>query len=116
MTADREPAPPAPPAEQHMWAEPSPWRSRSGNFLNDHSHLLPAQVSRDPVQVQVVPEILHLQLHELAPLQQVAVETLTGVAEAWAELQLGGAPAAEVLLAVDTHMLIERRSEREGLT
>lgn len=60
------------------------------------------------MQVQVVPELLHFQLHKLGPLQQVAMETLTDVAEAWAGFQLGRAAAAVVLLTVHTHMLTER--------
>lgn len=50
------------------------------------SDLLSAQVGGDLMQVQVVPQLLHFQLHELRPLQQVAVETLTGVTEAGAGL------------------------------
>lgn len=79
------------------------------------SHLLSAQVGGDLVQVQVVPELLHFQLHEFRPLQQVAVETLTGVTETGAGLQLCGAAAAVVLLTVHAHMLTDRRTDRETL-
>lgn len=68
------------------------------------------------MQVQVVPELLHLQLHKLRPLQQVAVETLTGVTEARTRLLLGGATAAVVLLTVHTHMLRETGAEKTVLT
>lgn len=57
------------------------------------------------MQVQVVPELLHFEFHKLCPHQQVAIETLTGMAEAGTELQLGGTAAAVVLLTVHTHML-----------
>lgn len=78
-------------------------------------YLLPAQVRGDAVQVQVVAQLLHLQLHQLRPLQQVAVEALAGVAEAGAGLQVGGAAAAVVLLAVHAHML-RRRGGGENVT
>ena len=77
-------------------------------------HLLSAQVGGDLVQVQVVPELPHFQLHELRPHQQGAIETLTGVTEAGAGLHLGGATATVVLLTVHAHMLRERQVERDG--
>lgn len=58
--------------------------------------------------MQVVPELLHLQLHKLRPLQQVAIETLTGVTEAGTRLLMGRATATVVLLTVHTHVLRER--------
>ena len=76
-------------------------------------HLLSAQVGGDLVQVQVVPELPHFQLHELRPHQQGAIETLTGVTEAGAGLHLGGATATVVLLTVHAHMLRERQVERD---
>lgn len=68
------------------------------------------------VQVQVVPELLHFQLHQLCPLQQVAVETLTGVTEAWPRRLLGGAAAAVVLLTVDAHVLKHRGRPELSIT
>lgn len=68
------------------------------------------------MQVQVVPELLHFQLHQLCPLQQVAVETLTGVTEAWPRRLLGGAAAAVVLLTVDAHVLKHRGRPELSIT
>lgn len=68
------------------------------------------------MQVQVVPELLHLQLHKLRPLQQVAVETLTGVTEAGTRLLLGRATATVVLLTVHTNVLRERDRCREDVS
>lgn len=65
------------------------------------------------MQVQVVPELLHFQLHKLRPHQQVAVETLAGVTEAGAGLALGRAAAAVVLLTVHTHMLTDGQVETD---
>lgn len=59
------------------------------------------------MEVQVVPELLYFQLHKFRPHKQVAIETLAGVTETGAELQLGGAATAVVLPTVDTHMLTE---------
>lgn len=83
-------------------------------MIND---LLSAQAGGDLMQVQVVPELLHFQLHKLRPHQQVAIEALTGVTEAGAGLQLGRAAAAIVLLTVHTNMLTERQTggERDRL-
>lgn len=68
------------------------------------------------MQVQVVPELLHFQLHQLRSLQQVAVETLTGVTEAWPRRLLGGAAAAVVLLTVDAHVLKHRDRPELSIT
>lgn len=61
------------------------------------------------MQVQIVPEFLHFQLHELCPHQQVAIETLTGVTEVRAGLKLDTAAAAIVLFTVRANMLTERQ-------
>lgn len=60
------------------------------------------------MEVEVVPQLLHLQRHQLRPLHQVTIETLTGVTEAGPQVQLDGAAAAVVLLTVHTHMLRDR--------
>lgn len=61
------------------------------------------------MQVQIVPEFLHFQLHELCLHQKVAIETLTGVTEVRASLTLDTAAAAVVLFTVHTNMLTERQ-------
>lgn len=64
--------------------------------------------------MQVVPQLLHFQLHELRPNQQVAVETLTSVTETGAGLLLSRAAAAVVLLTVHTDMLTDRQTDSQG--
>lgn len=66
--------------------------------------------------MQVVPQLLHFQLHELLPNQQVAVETLTSVTQTGAGLLLSRAAAAVVLLTVHTDMLTDRQTVREKKT
>lgn len=60
------------------------------------------------MKVQVVPQFSHFQLHELHPVPQVAIETLTGMTEKRAGLQLSRATTAVVLLTVYTDVLAER--------
>lgn len=60
------------------------------------------------MQVQVLPQVSHFQLHELCPEEQVAMEMLTGMTEKRAGLQLSGAVAAIVLLTVHTNMLTHK--------
>lgn len=81
-------------------------------LTDERPHLLPAQVGGDLMEMQVVSELLYFELHELRSLHQVPIETLTGVTEARAWLELGRATAAIVLLTVHTHMLRETDTQR----
>ena len=72
--------------------------------------LLTAHLRGHLVQVEVVPQVLHLQLHQLRALEQGAVETLAGVAQPRSRFQLGRTPGAVGLLTVHTDVLSGSRT------
>ena len=84
-----------------------------GRLLAEHQlHqllLLAAHLRGHLVQVQVVAQVLHLQLHQLGAVKQRGAQALARQAEPWLQLQLRGAAAAEALLAVHAHMLSQGR-------
>lgn len=71
--------------------------------------LLAAGLRGHLVQVQVVAQVLHLQLHQLGALEQRDAQALARVAQPWPGFGLRGAAATEALLAVHAHVLRTHR-------
>ena len=72
--------------------------------------LLAAHLCGHLVQVEVVAQVLHLQLHQLRALEQGAMETLAGVAQPRSRVQLSRTPGAVGLLTVHTDVLSGSRT------
>lgn len=69
--------------------------------------LLTAGVGGDAPQGQVPPQVLHLEAHELRPLEGRLAQQVAGAAAA--EVLVGDrAHGTEVLLAITAHMLLSK--------
>ena len=74
--------------------------------------LLPAHVGRDVVEAEIVPQILHLHLHELLPPEVRGAEALAEKAEAGPGPHLARTAGAEVLLTVQAGLLLKSERQR----
>lgn len=87
---------------------------------------LPAHFSRDVMETEVVPQVLHLHLHELFPLKGCGSEPLAEKAEAGPIPLLARTGHAEIFLTVQTSLLLRatgrgkcvslRQQDRSGRT
>lgn len=69
----------------------------------------PAHFGRDVMEVEIVPQVLHLHLHELLPLKGCCSESLAEKAEAGPISHLARTGRAEVFLTVQAGLLLRAR-------
>lgn len=70
---------------------------------------LPAHFGRDVMEVEIVPQVLHLHLHELLPLKGRCSESLAEKAEAGSIPHLARTGHAETFLTVQAGLLLRAR-------
>lgn len=70
---------------------------------------LPAHFGRDVMEVEIVPQVLHLHLHELLPLEGRCSESLAEKAEAGPIPHLARTGHAETFLTVQAGLLLRGR-------
>ena len=75
--------------------------------------LLPAHVGRDVVEAEIVPQVLHLHLHELLPPEVRGTEALAEKAEAGPGPHLARTAGTEVLLTVQAGLLLKSERQRK---
>ena len=75
--------------------------------------LLPAHVGRNVVEAEIVPQVLHLHLHELLPPEGRGAEALAEKAEAGPSAHLARTVRAEVLLTVQAGLLLKSERQRK---